>query len=120
MKPVLKMLFLSFLALSFFSPAFAQKKGQSPCAKDAQKFCKDIKAGDGQRTKCLKDNRAKLSSSCKTYISKVEKLQARIRKACSPDVRKLCKGVQKGEGKIIACLKENKDKLSPACKKYVK
>lgn len=35
---------------------------------------------------------------------------------CMDDAKKLCAGVQPGEGRIAACLKEHKDQLSPACK----
>jgi len=36
-------------------------------------------------------------------------------RACRSDVKKYCQGVKPGEGRIIACLKENSSKLSPAC-----
>lgn len=36
-------------------------------------------------------------------------------RVCRADVQKLCSGVKPGEGRIIACLKENSSKLSPAC-----
>jgi hypothetical protein len=36
-------------------------------------------------------------------------------RACRSDVKKYCQGVKPGEGRIIACLKENSAKLSPAC-----
>ncbi|MBI5626079.1 MAG: hypothetical protein HY935_02580 [Nitrosomonadales bacterium] len=38
---------------------------------------------------------------------------------CADDAAKLCKDVQKGEGRVAKCLKEHKDELSPACKKRV-
>jgi putative cell wall-binding protein len=36
-------------------------------------------------------------------------------RVCLADVKKFCRGVKPGEGRIIACLKENSSKLSPAC-----
>lgn len=36
-------------------------------------------------------------------------------RVCRADARKFCQGVKPGEGRIIACLKENSSKLSPAC-----
>ena len=36
--------------------------------------------------------------------------------ACKADAEKLCSGVQPGGGRILACMKANKDKLSDACK----
>jgi hypothetical protein len=35
---------------------------------------------------------------------------------CAEDVKKLCANVEKGEGRIIRCLKEHEAELSPACK----
>ena len=35
---------------------------------------------------------------------------------CKPDVEKFCKNVEKGEGRIHKCLKENQDLLSQPCK----
>jgi hypothetical protein len=36
-------------------------------------------------------------------------------KACRGDARSLCSGMRPGEGRVIACLEKNKEKLSPAC-----
>lgn len=38
------------------------------------------------------------------------------RGACKGDVQKLCPDVKPGGGRIIACLKENRDKVSVTCK----
>jgi hypothetical protein len=38
-------------------------------------------------------------------------------KACAPDVHRFCrKLVDQGDFTILACLKENRPKLSPACR----
>ncbi|MDE1145540.1 MAG: cysteine rich repeat-containing protein [Azospirillaceae bacterium] len=37
-------------------------------------------------------------------------------KSCQPDRQALCKDVQPGGGRILACLKQNEDKLSADCK----
>lgn len=36
--------------------------------------------------------------------------------ACKDDVAKFCKDVQPGEGRIIKCMKEHENELSPGCK----
>jgi Cysteine rich repeat len=38
------------------------------------------------------------------------------RAACDSDIQALCAGVQPGGGRILACLKEHKDKVSDPCK----
>ncbi len=40
--------------------------------------------------------------------------------ACKEDVDKLCKDVQPGEGKILACLKSHQSEVSPKCAGYLK
>jgi len=41
------------------------------------------------------------------------------RTACQDDFKKFCASVAPGGGRIIACLAQHKDKLSPACLKVV-
>ena len=40
--------------------------------------------------------------------------------ACRDDVARLCPGTQPGDGRIKACMKENRKKLSDACKAELK
>jgi hypothetical protein len=35
--------------------------------------------------------------------------------ACAPDIRAHCASVQRGGGRILACLRQNTEKLSPNC-----
>ena len=41
---------------------------------------------------------------------------AALRAGCAADAQRLCAGVQSGGGRILACLKEHKDKVSDSCK----
>jgi hypothetical protein len=38
-------------------------------------------------------------------------------RACTPDVFRLCSAAIPNERRIVACLRSNKAKLSPACRK---
>ena len=40
-------------------------------------------------------------------------------KPCMADAARLCPGIEPGGGAQIACLKEHKQELSPACKKKI-
>lgn len=42
-----------------------------------------------------------------------------VAEACKADVDKLCNGVQPGEGRIGACLKEHKKEVSKGCKQAI-
>ena len=41
------------------------------------------------------------------------------RAACSGDAKTFCAGIMPGGGRILSCLAEHKDKISPACAKVV-
>jgi len=38
---------------------------------------------------------------------------------CAEDIAKVCKDVQPGGGRILKCMKEHENELSPACKQHV-
>jgi len=45
---------------------------------------------------------------------------AAVADACRDDVQKLCPGVQPGEGRIAACLRDKRRQLSDGCKAALK
>jgi Cysteine rich repeat len=60
------------------------------------------------------------SVSAQTDVTKPlqEKLTARIAKlesACAKDIKKYCKTVTPGEGRLIYCMQAHEDKISPQC-----
>jgi hypothetical protein len=60
------------------------------------------------------------SASAQTDLGKtiVEKLTAKITKldnACASDIKKYCKDVTPGEGRMIYCMQAHEDKISPKC-----
>jgi len=47
-----------------------QSKGNNPCAADVQKFCKDVKKGEGRVINCLKSHQPDLSPACSEMLAK--------------------------------------------------
>ena len=66
--------------------------------------------------KCLKEHSSELSPACKKNIEKAKKKAHELKEACKDDAQKLCKGMKPGGGKILQCLKQHEDELSPSCK----
>jgi hypothetical protein len=54
--------------------------------------------------------------TCGTAVAADPPAGTNPRAACQADVQKLCAGVAHGGGRIIACLQQNLDQVSPACK----
>jgi hypothetical protein len=116
----------------FVSPAFAQTPpppGGGPreaCKADVQSLCASVAGSDDRRAigKCLRDNQAKLSQGCKDAMAArmAERGEGKGRgkgkgaPACRADAEKLCAGIQPGEGRIMACLKDKQAQVSDACK----
>lgn len=104
---------------------------QAACGGDAKQFCGDAR-GKKMRA-CMKKNHEQLSTQCKALLEKARKHEANrdkknkpeerprkplhkdSAKACRADARKYCKGIQPGDGKLIACLVKNKTRLSSEC-----
>jgi hypothetical protein len=93
----------------------AQQK-QGPCADDFAKYCKDVQPGGGRIARCLKQHEQELSPACKQHVAEVKKRGKEFRAACEDDVFKLCWDVQPGGGRIVNCLKQHEQELTPDCK----
>lgn len=104
-------------ALIAFSAAGAEEReGHHACHADVQKFCKGVQPGGGRIAACLKTHESELSPECKERIAEAREEMKEFHEACKQDVESLCKGVQPGQGRIMFCLSEQKDKLSAGCK----
>lgn len=84
------------------------------CRTDVATFCSSAEKGPG-RTRCLRENQAKLSPGCQAVLGeRVQQAQA-LREACKSDRESLCSSVQRGGGRMMQCLRDNREKLSAAC-----
>lgn len=108
-----------------FSYAFKEA-----CRKDAQAFCGNSKSGAdvvGCLSKLVLDDvtdekRPRVSSRCRQQL-RVElfqreeniKLDPKLDAACATDQRTLCSNIHPGEGAMLECLKEHKNKLTREC-----
>lgn len=85
----------------------------TPCSKDRKALCGQIKEGDGRVAQCMKENEAKLSSECKSFIDRTKGKFSMVREACNQDAEKFCPGKKRRD--LILCLKSNKSNLSDTC-----
>lgn len=88
------------------------------CRTDLATHCSDASKGGG-RMQCLRQNEAKLSPECSTTLQGLK--QARTgaakaaREACKADAATLCTTSEPGRRGMMACLRQNEAKVSPAC-----
>lgn len=116
----MRILISLFLSISLFFSLSADPGKKNACKADIEKHCKDVEKGEGRVFECLNKKKSELSKPCKNFLGKLKQYNEQRVKDCKADVEKYCKDVEKGEGRIVSCLKENESKLSPKCKKHVK
>lgn len=88
------------------------------CKPDVEKFCKGIKPGEGRIWACLKSHEAELSQPCMDHIAMMREKGKEFNQACKDDAKKLCKGIPRGKGRIVSCLKSHEAELTEPCKVY--
>jgi hypothetical protein len=98
------------------SVARKAKEVGTACADDVASYCAGVATGQGAVLRCLSENKATLSPPCQQILRGAQEKAAEFKKSCGKDVRKLCKGVAPGEGRVLACLESKKAELSPACR----
>lgn len=91
-----------------------------PCRGDVEKYCKDVDPGQGRIIECLKSNQSNLTQECQAHVEQQKaKMKSNIKdiaEACQSDREKFCADIQGGKGRIMKCLKSNRDQLSEACR----
>ena len=87
-----------------------------PCFDDRQKFCNDVKPGAGRVFECLEEYENQLSNACREHIDTMKEKFTKFADACRDDLAKYCPQVKPGQGRGLAWLRGNEDKLTEACR----
>lgn len=93
----------------------SEKLKANPCYRDLITHCR---AGipPKEQHECLTLNEEHLSRSCKEFrVTEKTKVDNMV-KFCEADRLKLCKSEPFKDGKVVKCLRKNKEKVSPQCK----
>ena len=108
MRTVVGVLLGTTLGLLAVVPAAFAEGG--PCTAEIDKFCKDVKPGEGRLIKCLREHDADLSDACRADVNTFSQYQA-----CLDDTVRLCPGMPPSGAQVIKCLRTHKNDLSTEC-----
>ncbi len=86
------------------------------CMEEIEKYCREIRPGKGRLLSCLDENRTNLSPVCRDKVDQTKARLLEARQVCTGDIDRLCPGIEPGEGRLLRCLKEKLDQLSPECR----
>ena len=105
--------------LTIFAAQAEEKEMRGACRADLQKLCKGIQPGGGRLVMCLKQHESEVSPGCREEMAEAKKEFKEFAEACKGDAQTFCKGVQPGQGRVLRCLAENKEKLSSGCRSEI-
>ncbi len=96
------------------------------CGKDIDQYCKNVNLGGGRVQQCLNQNQAKVSGNCRATQAEVAALlqkraaaRAYVLQVCDTDIRRLCPGVQPGDGNLLECFLKAERSASAQCRQAV-
>jgi len=102
-------------------------KLEAACARDIKKFCKDVTPGEGRMVYCMEAHEDKISPKCSYEVGQAAaSVQATLDLlkegviACKAEIAGVCGKVQPGQGRIAACLIENKSTASKDCAEAIR
>jgi len=85
------------------------------CAGDYQRLCPGVPPGGGRILACLNAQAEKLSQACFQALAQQGLGTAAALRMCQADFARLCAGVPPGDGRALACLLAQRDRVSAGC-----
>ena len=96
------------------------------CETDIQSYCSQVTPGEGRMLHCMAAHEDKISGRCQyafyeaaTILEQIAQATAYVANQCATDIETHCRDVAMGEGRILACLIENKAEVSDTCNQAV-
>ena len=97
------------------------------CETELKAYCSNVMVGEGRVIACLYAHGDKLSGKCEyalydaaTQLERFVATLSYLAKECKNDLEEYCGSVRAGEGRLIECLNEKKDKISNRCNQAMK
>ena len=126
------MILAVFCALALAAGESSAQKGMvdtlaDGCKKELETYCKDITQGEGRIVACLYAYSDKLSAQCEYALYDVADQLKRavaeltyVANECKEDLKSHCANIKPGEGRLLACIEKQGDKISSRCKQALK
>ncbi len=96
------------------------------CETDINSYCSQVTPGEGRMLHCMAAHEDKISGRCQyafyqaaSILEQLATAVAYVASQCATDIETHCSNVAMGEGRILACLEENKAEVSDACNQAV-
>jgi hypothetical protein len=95
---------------------------RSACQDDLKNYCSSVTAGEARIAFCMLAHEDKISDKCvEGVLATVDEIElkmsklARMAVACEQDIKKKCTEERTGNARLIQCLSNQREQLSPLC-----
>jgi len=103
------------------------EKVEKACATDIKKYCRTVTPGEGRMIYCLQAHEDKISARCAFELEETAtsvQTSADALKdaviACKAEINGVCGKIPPGNGRIAACLIENRSVASTGCAEAIR
>jgi hypothetical protein len=86
------------------------------CAADLRRLCPGVQPGNNRLRACMKEHIDEVSFPCLVTLAKFAEVRRTLNQECSAHIRQQCAGVERGGGRLGACLRSAVASLSDTCK----
>ena len=104
----------AILAAALLALAAAAARAEDACTAEVNRLCPRSR-GDLDVLSCMQANEHLLSKACPGEVDLLMAKAQKVGAGCAEDVKKLCKDVQPGGGRVAMCLRDQSHLLSTSC-----
>ena len=86
------------------------------CAADLRRLCPGVQPGNNRLRACMREHIRDVSFPCLVTLAKFAEVRRTLSDECNAHIRQQCANVERGEGRLGACLRSAVASLSDTCK----
>ena len=110
-------LMIGAILMAWSSNATAQERlAVGHCAADLRRLCPGVQPGNNRLRACMREHIRDVSFPCLVTLAKFAEVRRTLSEECNAHIRQQCANVERGEGRLGACLRSAVASLSDTCK----
>ena len=110
-------LMIGAILMLWSSIATAQERlAVGHCVADLRRLCPGVQPGNNRLRACMREHIRDVSFPCLMTLAKFAEVRRSLSEECSAHIRQHCAGVERGGGRLGACLRSAVASLSDTCK----
>jgi len=93
-----------------------QRLAVGHCVADLRRLCPGVQPGNNRLRACMREHIRDVSFPCLVTLAKFAEVRRPLSEECNAHIRQQCANVERGEGRLGACLRSAVASLSDTCK----